>query len=290
VLSTFTPDQQHIVDEYILTGNGDGQSWIAWPGQNIIEKMQAASNGMRGALVAEVRSREKNGQVPAIPTPEELVVLTRQRVEPMVRGFFPATEQPIVLGLLEKSVVFVTPENIERLVHNESFDHSAWTIANLYLASIGAKLLGPEAPNIVGFSQETTCFVSPEYLSGRGRFDDFVVHETAHIFHNWKREYAGMPFTRKKEWLLEIEYRKRETFAYSCEVFSRIVEQGLTAKQKAALLEQYTEAPFCEERVDLEVHIDILREAVKARNGWKRILAGCAPPGRRRRPMATTGT
>jgi len=239
--------------------------------------MKAARAALRDALIAAVRSREKVDRERSLPTAEELVALTRRRVEPMVRGLFAPGEQELILGLLEKSVVFVTPDNIEELIRKESFHHESWVLANLYLASMDAELLGPEAPRLVGVSQETTCFVSPEYLDGRDTFDDFIVHEAAHVFHNWKREYVGLPFSRRKEWLLEIEFRKRETFAYSCEVFARIVEQASTAKTRLALVEQYAADPFGDERVDLQEHVNILREAATARNGWKRIHARCAP-------------
>jgi hypothetical protein len=33
-----------------------------------------------------------------------------------------------------------------------------------------------------------------------------------------------------------------------------------------------------DDRLDVEEYLDILREAVAARNGWKRILARCSPP------------
>lgn len=92
---------------------------------------------------------------------------------------------------------------------------SAWTLANLYLASVGAQSLGKDAPRLVGLSEETTCYVSPEYfLSQDEPFDDFVVHEAASILHNCKRAAVGLRETRSKEWLLDIKYRKRETFAY----------------------------------------------------------------------------
>lgn len=274
-----TPEQKHIIDEYVSFGRMDGHYWADWEGQNIIEKMQNAENAMRVALIAEVRSRAKTVRTPRIPSARKLVELTRTRVEPMIRGLFPRAEQDQVLALLEKSVVFVSPKNVEQLIHDQSFGHSAWTAANLFLLYVGAELLSDEAPRIVGFSEETTCFVSPVYLSGRGPFEDFIVHEVAHVFHNWKREYAGLPFTRRKEWLLQIEFRKRETFAYSCEVYSRILEQGRTRKERAALLEQYRERPFGPDHVEVgtEEHLDILNEAVGARNGWKRILARCTP-------------
>jgi len=277
-----TPQQEHIIDEYVRFARTDGQYWAEWAGQNTIEKMQNAENAMRDALVAEVRARAKTVRTPRLPSPHELVDLTRGRVEPMVRGLFPRAEQDHVLGLLEKSVVFVSPTNVEQLIREQSFGHSAWTVANLFLLYVGAELLSDEAPRIVGFSEATTCFVSPEYLSGRGVFEDFIVHEAAHVFHNWKRKYAGLPHTRRKEWLLEIEFRRRETFAYSCEVYARILEQGRTPKERAALLNQYREQPFgpAHMEVGVDEHLDILNEAVSARNGWKRILARCAPARR----------
>jgi hypothetical protein len=153
------------------------------------------------------------------PLPEaDTISLTRTKVEPMVRGLFPRAEQDVVLAAIEQSVVFVTSANIEKLLLGQVFDHSAWTLANLYLASLGAELLGKDAPHLVGLSEETTCFVSPEYFAEDDPFADFIVHEAAHIFHNCKRATIGLRETRTKEWLLDIEYRKRETFAYACEV------------------------------------------------------------------------
>jgi hypothetical protein len=84
--------------------------------------------------------------------------------------------------------------------------------------------------------------------------------------------------------LLEIEFRKRETLAYSCEAFSRIRALGRTTAERRRLVEEYAEgAAFADERVDLEEVVDGLREAVDARNGWKRILGRCAPVRQRGR-------
>ena len=40
-----------------------------------------------------------------------------------------------------------------------------------------AKLLGKEAPRLVGISEETTCYVSPAYFTEDDPFGDFIVHE-----------------------------------------------------------------------------------------------------------------
>jgi hypothetical protein len=200
----------------------------------------------------------------------------------MVRGLFPRAEQEVVLGVLERSVVFLTTANIERVLLEHDNDRSAWDLANLYLASVGAALLGPDAQQLVGISEGTTCFVSAEYFEEGEPFADFVVHEAAHVFHNCKRKTVGLRATRRREWLLEIEYRKRETFAYSCEAYARMLERAAgSATERRALADAFAEtARFTDNRVDADEVGSIVREASAARNGWKTILARCAaaPP------------
>ena len=96
--------------------------------------------------------------------------------------------------------------------------------------------LSDEAPNIVGLSEETTCYVSPAYFSSQNEFADYIVHEAAHVFHNCKRATIGLKETRRREFLLDIDYRKGETFAYACEAYSCIVARGGTAADRRAAL------------------------------------------------------
>jgi hypothetical protein len=203
----------------------------------------------------------------------------------MVRGLFPRVEQDVVLATLEKSVVFLTSTNIEPLLLGSGFDHSAWTLANLYLASLGSELLGEDAPSLVGLSEETTCYVSPEYFAQHDPFADFVVHEAAHVFHNSKRATVGLRETRTNEWLLDIEYRKREIFAYSCEAYARILQCAKGPGDRRSLAEEYGRTVrISDERVDPADVATIVRDACTSRNGWKLILARCAPT-RRRQPV-----
>jgi hypothetical protein len=82
-------------------------------------------------------------------------------------------------------------------------------------------------------------------------------------------------------WLLDIEYRKRETFAYACEAYARVLERGKSPTQRRALAEEYGRAvSFSDERVDAPEVASIVRAAATARNGWKVILARCAPTRR----------
>ncbi|MGH7269855.1 MAG: hypothetical protein ACREJ3_05435 [Polyangiaceae bacterium] len=67
--------------------------------------------------------------------------------------------------------------------HNDqrSCLHSGWDLANLYLSSVDAELLGPEAPSLLGLSQETTCCVSADYVE---RAD--IAREACEARNGWK--------------------------------------------------------------------------------------------------------
>ncbi len=269
----------HEVERYIRTGETDPHH-AAWPGNGFMDRANRAHDDLRGALVREVRRLAEGLAHEPLPQ-ADTVALTRAKVEPMVRGLFPRVEQDQVLATLQKSVVFLTSANIEPIMIEHDYDSSAWTLANLYLASLGAELLGDDAPRLVGLSEETTCYVSPDYFTEDDPFADFVVHEAAHIFHNCKRATVGLRETRTKEWLLDIEYRKRETFAYSCEAYARVLERAKNPAERRALAAEYgAERRISEERVDPAEVAGIVAEAAAARNGWKVILARCAPTSR----------
>ncbi len=275
--------QQTINDEierYLRTGETDPLC-AAWSG-NFLERANLAHQDLRGALVHEVRQRSTGRSHARLPE-GDTVSLTRAKVEPMVRGLFPRAEQDVVLATTGQSVVFVTSANIETLLFKRGFDSSAWTLANLHLASLGAHLLGESAPHLVGVSEETTCYVSPEYFAETDPFADFIVHEVAHIFHNCKRATIGLAETRTKEWLLDIEYGKREIFAYSCEAYAGVLQRGNGPAERRALAEEFGRtAHIPDERADVAQVAGIVQEAAAARSGWKIILARCKPVRNRR--------
>ncbi len=263
------------IERYLRTGDAD-MTGHPWPG-DIMERGRRQHADIRGALLEEVRRLSKGRTHEAVPD-NVGVAFTRAKVEPLVRGLFPKGEQELVLATLERSVVYVTSETIESIILNHGWDRSAWDLANLFLLSVGAELLGPDAPRVVGISEETTCYVSPDYFAEDDPFADFIVHEAAHIFHNCKRRTIGLRETRTKEWLLDIEYRQRETFAYSCEAYARVLARGKGAGERRALAAEYgAERRISEERVDPAEVASIVAEAAAARNGWKVILARCAP-------------
>jgi len=274
------PSRLEEVETYLKSGDHDPK-FEAWPGSGFFDRSQNGSNTLCEALVAEVLARTQRCPVTTPPDDLDLRQFAHQKFSGMVKGLFPKTEQEIVLSMLQHSVIFLTSRNIAEVLRDMPWLSTAWDLANLYLASHSAELLSVEAQPILGLSIETTCYVSTDYFRAANPFDDFVLHEAAHVFHNCKRETLGLPHSRHREWLLEIEYRKRETFAYACEAYSRLLELGRDSKHRQDLLNELAATPLPnDERVDGAEYLDILAEAITARNGWKRILARCSPTTR----------
>jgi hypothetical protein len=270
-----SPEQE--VEHYLRTGERDGFYW-AWPGENLFARAKRGDSAMRKALIPAVRSRTAHATVPKELAGMDVAGFTRKKVEPMVRGLFPGAEQETVLGVLERSAVFLSPAVIDKVLSETPWPSTAWNLANLYLASYGVELLSGDAPRIVGLSLGTTCYVSADYFRAQERFEDFVLHEAAHIFHNCKRRTAGLREIRGREWLLDIGFGKRETFAYACETYGRLLERAHRPAARRMLLLEIENGPMPpDDGVDPGEYVDILHEAVAARNGWKRILERCSP-------------
>jgi hypothetical protein len=265
---------QDEIERYLATGDSD-LSYLAWPGDSFLERATRGRQDLRDALVAEVKRRQTGLRTRRLPAGLDVLSYSRAKLAPMVKGLFPRVERPVVLDALARSVVFVHRGNIGRMLQEMNFHCSAWNLAELYLHNIGADTLG-DAQSIVGMGIELTSYVSMAYFDQTGPFEDFVIHEAAHVFHNCKRRTIGLPSARRKEWLLSIAYRKRELFAYSCEAYSRIHASAKSPTQRKELLEKYRNGQVPSAVMDQEAeHITILEEAVAARNGWKRILAAC---------------
>ena len=280
-------DQQEEIERYLRSGDYDSR-FAAWPGHTLVAQERCGRDALRQALIDAVELRTAVLPVPASLPEFDPVAFTRTKVEPMVRGLFPAAEHKQVLAVLERSVVLLTPETIRPVLETAAWPHTGWALANLYLGSLGAELLSDEAPRIVGLSLETKCYVSLEYFGETSRFSDYIVHETAHIFHNCKRRTIGLRETRWREWLLDLEFRKRETFAYCCEAYSRILTLATNSSDRGGLVEDLARGAMPDDdSIDPAEYVDILREAAGARNGWKRILARCAPAPRRRSVLKT---
>lgn len=265
------------INRFLHTGDYD-PIFRAWSGDSALARIEWGHETFLDTLVSEVRRRQQEVTIvspPPIPG-GNLTSFARQKLGPMVRGLFSRSEWTPVLAVLETSIVFLTPDTIESAIRQTNGLGTAWELANIYLASVGVDPLDGTERHIVGYSVETTCYVSLEYFANDDPFADFVGHEAAHVFHNTKCVSIGLPHTKHQEWLLPIAFRKRETFAYAVEAYSRIRELSKNQAERRSLLTQLLSGPPPpDERVDSQEYADILREAIGQRNGWRAILAQC---------------
>jgi hypothetical protein len=187
----------------------------------------------------------------------------------LVAVSFRAPSSRLSWPVLAQSVVFLTAENIVVILCDARWLHTAWDIANLYLTSVGAGVLGPDAERIVGLSEETTCWVSgilrAEGAVRRHRRARGGAHlpqlQTAH-----DRAARDAP----QGVAASDRVPEAETFAYGCEAYARILDLGAGPADRRALLHELSRGQLpAAERVDGDEYLDILREAVEARNGWR---------------------
>jgi hypothetical protein len=284
------------IAHFLSTGSSDPM-YAAWPGSGLIERARRGHSELVESLLGELRVRAGGKRWgDAVAVPDDMRSYTRAIVEPMVRGLFGKVEPEPILLLLERSVVLVTDDTIEPTIRELGWLSTAWKVANLYLASIGADAIDEGEAEHVGLSENLRCYVTPEYFERRAPFVDYVLHECAHVLHDAKLERIGLRTTRSRERLVELEFRERETFAYSCEAFATI-SAGRTRSARVELAAAFRERrPYPMSAVDVTKVEAIVTEAAPMRNGWKHVLKRCAPatPPRyridRRRPRVISSS
>src|SRR5688572_18267607 len=107
------------------------------------ELVRAGEKGPRGSASCPYGRGEEaiSATIASSRSRSRLDFVDRRKLTPMVHGFFPEAEREAVLRLFEKSVVFLTSDNIENVLLRQRWLWSAWDLANLYLSSVQADLL-----------------------------------------------------------------------------------------------------------------------------------------------------
>jgi len=109
-----------LIECYLRTGEYDPH-FAAWPGSFLTRARQATAE-LKAALVAAIEARADGAADPSPLAGLDPVALTREKVAPMVRGLFPRREQAAVLGVLERAVVFLTPDTIAAVLREARRD------------------------------------------------------------------------------------------------------------------------------------------------------------------------
>lgn len=120
------PSLDEEVGRYVRTGEHDNHLFVGWPGTNLGARGEHGHAALAGALIAEVRRRTPHAAVPDALRGLDVEAFARAKLAPMVRGLFPRSEQESVLDVLARSVVFLTPENIEPVLRGTRWPGTAW--------------------------------------------------------------------------------------------------------------------------------------------------------------------
>jgi hypothetical protein len=264
------------IEHYLRTGKHDPRG-APWPG-NIIERSRRAHHELMQALVREVMRRAKTRPAPDLAQAFDSVAFTRAKVEPMVSGLFPRGERQAVLALLERAGVFLTLPTSNWCCSASAGSVRPGTSRPCTWGASGrsrwARMPPPSLGSVRRRPASSPCSISrraipsPTSSSTRWRTSSTTASATPWGFRS-RASGSG---------LLDIDYRRRETFAYACEAYARIVGRARGLAGRAALAREYgCDGCISEARVDPARVADILYEAALRRNGWKVILARCAP-------------
>lgn len=250
------PDE--VIERFLTTGRLP-RSWPDWDGPPAVRRREAEA-AARDVLARIVRWRARRaplaiGDGPADPAP---VVVARAR--PMVEGLFPPEEAAAVLACLPRCVRVVTPARFAELVADLS-PRTGWDLANLLLDAMGAPPLADDSPALEGISHAAAGYVLPAAFTP-GDTSDVLVHELAHVLHSVPRARAGLSPGGAP--LLVVAPARRETFAWACEVWSRLQLAPDPARAVAGYCESSAAA---DPRVDRILLQHVLTRAAEG-DGW----------------------
>ena len=139
---------------------------------------------------------------------------------------FRSSSSPTIRELTSYTLAEMMSKNAAKFASDRTSTfrtNNAWGMANMYFGEHRGLTPRPRSPAAPSASLGNDLLRVLGILLDDHPFADYVVHETAHMFHNNKRRTIGLPATRRRQWLLSIEFAKRETFAYACEAYSRVL-------------------------------------------------------------------
>jgi hypothetical protein len=240
-------------------------------------KIRDFYEGMQKGIIPCLRNLTRGARKPSLPRNVNLTAVVRAKVSPLVNGLFPHPERIPVITLLERSVVFLTGDNIYGILRATPEFWPAYHISGIYIDSLEPEAETGKEPVLMGFTYAGTAYISARYFSNPRRFTEPIVHEAAHLLHTCGRDKAGLPHAKASRSLLDIRPDCSEIFAYACEAYSCILESKSSLAGRKELLDEYVHSAIpAEEMVDQKMVNRILSEGISAPNGWEKIASLCS--------------
>lgn len=255
-----TPNDE--VERFIATGEHDPR-FAAWGG-SLSERRRTGAAALKDVLRRIVGYRSARG-VGSGRVPPDVDAQVRHRVTPLLRGLFARPEADRLLDVLPSRVHVVTPLTFGTLLEDVG-PGTAWDLANLLLDDIGAPPLSDDTPQLDGLANAGHAWLLPRAFAEARPYSDVVVHEVAHLLHGIRRE--ELDWSPPTAPVLAVPPRRRETFAYACEVWACIAREPAEARHAHLTTFRFGFAPD-DARVSRS-HLDALLDAAAAcpDGGW----------------------
>lgn len=259
------------VERFLGTGEYDPR-FPDWEG-DAVARRAAGTATLRDVLVRVVRWRADHAPLRPPPVPRDAEARVRVRIAPLLHGLFDPPRADALEARLPARVVLLTPGSFAAHAPRLPL-RTAWDLANVLLDDLGAPPLADDVPELDGVCAEGHAWVSPRALDAEEPFPDILVHEAAHLLHTVGPAELGLegpagPF-------LPVPPRRRETFAYACEVWTSALRGGVEGiGARVAAWGRSSEA--VDARVERQ-ELDLLLDAAVAdpARGWVTLRAWVA--------------
>jgi hypothetical protein len=137
---------------------------------------------------------------------------------------------------------------------------------------------GVETPGVVkefdGVASDYAHIRWPSFHS-QDPYSDVVVHEAAHLLHYLKPAHYGLAVRKNQERFVDVDFRHRERFAYSCEAYARACDQR-NRRNRIAFAEKMPQDAWTFPAEMMPEIADLVVNAARARSGWRLIKAATA--------------
>ena len=250
--------------EEIWEGSGSGQFTRAQFDEDMAYTGATKSaqrllfNSLAELLPEEVRASP--------PIPAKVI---EDRIEPMIKGLLPRAWHEVALREVVSRLFVLNFPGSQAALEAELTTcdlNGAWRVLWLMFEDYGLK---PEsiAVECEGMASDYA-HVRWSAFEGEDPFSDVVVHEAAHMLHYLKPAHFGLEVPRGQERFVDVEFRHRELFAYSCEAFSRVVVRG-SRKDRVTFASTMGQRAASFPRNQLDASAPLVLLAAQSRSGWR---------------------
>lgn len=215
----------------------------------------------------------------ALPVGREEI---RCRIEPMVRGLVPPAWQQVALNEIADRMFVLNLPGAKAGMEAELSTCFSSTARKVLWACFADYGLLPNDIEIdfSGISGGSYAHCRWSAFHSDDAYSDVIVHEAAHLLHYLKPELCGLRVPKTKERFVDVDFHRRELFAYTCEAYSCVLQRGNhTSRLGFAGMMRDDAFSFPDDQI---VQIsDLVAAATRARNGWRTIRDATAVSDRR---------